>query len=447
MNIFIPAGAADILDKLEAAGYRAWLVGGCVRDALRGVSPADYDIATTAQPHRVADILKDYRLLPTGIKHGTLTALGDDGAYEVTTLRLDGPYTDHRRPDSVSFTDDIVADLSRRDFTIGAMAYHPKRGLVDPFGGQADLSDRLIRCVGDPASRFEEDALRILRAARFASVLNFSIEDATRAAMAEQAHLLRSIAAERVFAELLKALVGPGFGRVFGQCDFLLPVIIPETEAMIGFEQRSPYHAYNVYTHTLRAVDACPNDPTLRLAMLLHDIGKPGSFTMDAAGIGHFKGHANLSALMSEIILHRLRCESRMRREVIELVKYHGADIRAEERIVRRWLGRLGETQLRRLIAAKTADDAAKAPHIAQQRRDLRRAVLETLDKVLAEGQAFSLRHLAVNGRDMLALGLSGPEVGRALSRLLEAVIEGDLPNQPAPLLSAVRDWMTEQDT
>lgn len=439
MNIEVPNMAAEIINRLENAGFSAYLVGGCVRDSLRGAKPSDFDIATSAKPDEMYAALSGYTILPTGIKHGTVTVTAEDQSFEVTTFRVDGQYSDHRRPDSVTFSSDITKDLSRRDFTINAMAYHPKRGLVDPFNGSGDIKNRIIRCVGNPIERFNEDALRILRAARFSSRFDYDIEKDTLFAMKESACLLKNISSERVFSELCGAIIGKGFSRVFLTNPFLLTTVIPEIKDTVGFIQNSPYHSYDVYEHTIRAVDAGLCELTIRLALLFHDIGKPGRYTQDEKGIGHFKGHATASAEITDRILKRLKSSNALRREVCELIKYHSAILEPEEHIIRRWLNRIGKTQLRRLIEVMSADNSAKSPEVSEARREKPARITAILDRVLAEEQAYTIKNLALSGKDIMSLGLrEGPEVGRILSLLLDKVIDGELINSRESLIEEV---------
>ena len=286
----IPEGVRVLLERLEAAGYEAWCVGGCVRDALLGRTPEDWDVTTSALPEETMAVFGD-QALPTGLKHGTVTVKTGDGPVEVTTYRLDGAYRDHRRPESVAFTASLEEDLARRDFTVNAMALDLRRELRDPFGGRADLARGLLRCVGDPDRRFQEDALRILRGLRFAAALGLEIEPGTAAAVRRNREGLRDIAAERIQVEFFKLLPGKGAAAVLRGYPEVFGVFWPELLPMVGFGQRNRHHCYDVWEHTLHALDAVPGDVVLRCAMLLHDVGKPACFTLDEKGVGHFYGH------------------------------------------------------------------------------------------------------------------------------------------------------------
>lgn len=291
----IPQDALTILQRLNDAGEEAYVVGGCVRDALLGVTPKDWDICTSARPEEMQRIFSGMHVVETGLKHGTLTVVLHHTPYEVTTFRVDGAYTDHRHPDGVTFVTDVTMDLARRDFTVNAMAYHPVRGLVDAFGGREDLARRLIRCVGRPEARFEEDALRILRALRFASVYDFDIDPETASAIHALYPTMAQVAAERIRVELSKLLCGKGVGRILRDYSDVITFLLPELAPSVGFEQHTPYHRFDVWEHTVRAVEAVAPTEALRLTMLLHDSGKPACFTMDAQGVGHAYGHQKRS--------------------------------------------------------------------------------------------------------------------------------------------------------
>ena len=433
----IPSYAVSALDRLTDAGHEAWLVGGCVRDFLLGREPGDYDIATAALPEETEAAFAGEHIIETGLKHGTVTVVLEGHPLEITTFRVDGGYSDARHPDRVTFTRSLREDAARRDFTVNAMAYHPRRGLWDGFGGQEDLKNKIIRCVGDPETRFREDGLRILRALRFASVLDFAIEPETERTARETAPLLGRIAAERLSAELDKLLCGPGAGRILTACPDVLGVFLPELLPMVGFDQRNDHHCYDLLTHTAAAVDGVPPDLTLRLAMLLHDAGKPETFSLGEDGQGHFYGHAGRSAAMAEDILRRLRFPNRVRERVTTLVRYHDHPLEPDPKQIRRWLNRLGEADFFALLAVRRADTLALAP--ANHSR------VETLDEIdalarsiLAEAPCLTLRDLAVDGRDLMALGYAGPALGRALRSLLDRVLEGSLPNAREDLLAAL---------
>lgn len=434
----IPQGALFILDRLASTGHTGYVVGGCVRDALLGRSPNDWDVCTGAKPHEMQAAFADCRVIETGLKHGTLTVLHDGEPYEVTTFRVDGEYTDHRHPDEVIFVENVIDDLARRDFTINAMAWNPSTGLVDAFGGQEDLKRRLIRCVGEPEKRFTEDALRILRALRFASVYNFLIEEKTAQAIHALKHTLHGVAAERIRVELCKLLCGRGAADILRQYSDVIFEILPWLQPMEGFEQHKPgNHAYDVWEHTLHALDAVEQDEILRLTMLLHDSGKPEKFYIDETG-GHTSGHPKASKEIARKVLEALRVDNTTFDTVLTLVENHDIHLSEEKRIILRRLNQFGEEGLDRLISIHRADGIGKGtlhPEVPNAwARDMRKAVAQ----VLSERPCFTLRDLAVNGRDLMSAGVAkGPLLGQTLQRLLEQVMDGGLPNEKEALLEA----------
>ena len=435
----IPAPVRDILETLEAAGHRAWCVGGCVRDALLGRAPEDWDVTTAARPEETMALFGD-RAVPTGLRHGTVTVRTAAGGVEVTTLRRDGAYRDHRRPESVTFTDSLEEDLRRRDFTVNALAVDLRGTLQDPLGGRADLAAGILRCVGDPDRRFDEDALRILRGARFAAQLGFAIHPDTAAAIHRNRALLGDIAPERIWTELKKLVTGAHAAEVLRAYPDVIGVFWPEVLPMVGFDQRNRHHCHDVWEHTLHALAAVPPEADLRLTVLLHDIGKPNCFTVDEKGQGHFYGHPAESARLAGEMLRRLRADNATTETVVRLVTWHDKNIPRTRSGVARALGKLGERDLRRLLDVKWADNLAQAPEYRAVQGEIDKAEA-ILDQLLAEGACVSLRQLAVTGRDLLALGLSGPAVGRILRTLLDAVLDETLPNQRAALLAAARDY------
>ena len=435
----IPEAVREILARLEGAGYEAWCVGGAVRDLLLGREPGDWDVAASAPPEAVLALFAP-RALPTGLRHGTVTVKTSGGAgVEVTTYRRDGAYLDNRHPDHVEFTSSLAEDLSRRDFTVNAIALDRRGNLSDPFGGREDLSRRVLRAVGRAEDRFGEDALRILRCLRFASRLGFAIDPDTAGALRSRAHLLRRIAPERIQAELTGLLCGDNVLDVLLDYPDVLGVFLPEILPCVGFDQRSVYHCYNVWEHTARAAAAVRPEPVLRYTMLLHDLGKPDAFTLGEDGRGHFYGHWRRSAEKAADILDRLRFDSRSRRTILTLVERHDCQLLLSEKAVRRSLARYGEETLRLLLEVKRADNLAQA-EAYRDRQGLIVRWEELLDRVLAQDSCFSLRQLAVKGNDLTELGLSGPAVGRALHTLLELVIEEELPNDRGSLLKYAKE-------
>lgn len=432
----IPGPVKTILKLLETHGRAAHCVGGCVRDSLLGRTPEDWDVATSALPEETLAVFAG-RAFPTGLRHGTVTVREGSYSVEVTTFRTDGSYADSRHPDSVTFTRSLRDDLSRRDFTVNAMAVDLRGELTDPFGGQADLNAHVLRCVGDPEERFGEDALRILRCLRFSATLGFSIGAETARGLRDCRGLLRNIAAERVQAELTKLLCGEAAAEVLREFPEVMGTVLPEMLPMVGFEQHSRYHCYDVWEHTLHALAEAPPEPVLRWAVLLHDVGKPRCFTRDERG-GHFYGHPAVSAEIADAVLRRLKFDNATRDAVTTLVAWHDRDIPLTEKGVRRALMKLGEERMRQLTEVKRADNLGQAPEFRPRLREVERGS-EILDALLARDACFSLKQLAVNGRDLLALGLCGPEIGAALDRLLSAVVDGELPNEKSALLSAAR--------
>jgi len=429
----VPEYVKNILLALETAGYEAWCVGGCVRDSLMGHIPGDWDVTTSALPEETMAVFGDHAY-PTGLQHGTVTVRALHESVEVTTYRVDGAYHDHRRPDSVTFIRSLEEDLRRRDFTVNAMAMDLRGTLKDPFGGQADLRKGILRCVGQPDLRFAEDALRIMRGLRFAAVLGFEIERETAESIRRNKENLKDIAVERIQVELFKLLSGKTAVEVLRQFPDVIGVFWPEILPMVGFDQKNHHHCYDVWEHTLHAITEVPNDPVLRCSVLMHDIGKPACFTVDEQGTGHFYGHGAISCEMADSMLRRVKCSNELRNNIVTLVEWHDREIQRTEKAVRRALRRLGEQTLRQLIHVKRADNLAQAPEYRHRQAEINLAE-EILDRLIAEDACFSLKQLAVNGRDMMRLGLEGPEVGKMLNALLECVVNGEVPNKREVLL------------
>ena len=443
MEIHIPTGARKIIARLEQHGYEAYIVGGWVRDSLMGKSPSDWDICTSARAEEMMALFEDKRVIPTGIQHGTLTILAEDGAYEVTTFRIDGEYLDHRHPKSVAFTRELAEDLSRRDFTINAMAWHPERGLIDLFGGVEDLRDRLVRAVGDPVQRFNEDGLRMLRMVRFATVLDFDYDPATYDAVRKQGHLLQYISKERIQVELNKILLAahPARGLEDLYTLGMYPYIIPMMCHTVGFAQRGGHHFLDVFEHSLLAVGVIAPELVLRLTMLLHDIGKP--FVWDSSeslSYDRFDDHAAVSAKLAGKILRDLKYDNATRKDVVELIAHHNDILLPDPVNVRRALARLGEVQTRRLVQVKVADLIAH--DLAGEREKiltLFAEISDVIDEVVARGDCTSVKALAIGGQDMMALGLSGRAIGQMLNAALELVLEKPEMNTRETLLNWVR--------
>ena len=437
--MLIPEHITKAVDLLNHEGYEAYLVGGCVRDALLGVSPKDYDITTSALPEQTKEVFREYHVIETGIKHGTVTVVIDHSPIEITTYRVDQKYLDHRHPESVVFTSSLKEDLARRDFTINAMAYHPQTGIIDLYGGKEDLKTCTIRCVGDPETRFNEDALRILRALRFASRYDSPIDESTEKAMRKCSMLLREISAERIASELNEILCGKGIRRILIEETDILGIPIPELLPMKGFDQNNPHHIYDVLTHTAVAVESIPPEKVLRLSALFHDIGKPLSYSVDENGVGHFYGHAKKSETIAARILKRLKYDNETTDSVLTLVKYHDLHLEENEKSIKRLLRKIGPAMFDKLILLYRADNLAQAPAYRYRQEGFDR-LSALAEKVLSEEQCFTLKDLAVNGSDLIRMGYKpGPKIGVILDKLLTKVIDGKLNNEKDELVEFIK--------
>ena len=429
------AGHIKALQRMEKAGYEAYLVGGCVRDQLMGRPVHDHDITTSAMPEQVMAVFSDCTVVPTGIKHGTVTVLFEGEPLEITTFRVDGSYSDSRRPDEVSFTTDIRDDLSRRDFTMNAIAMSADGRIIDPFGGREDIEKGVIRCVGEPGKRFAEDALRILRAVRFASQLGFGIDDGTSAAVRGMKGRLSLISEERIRDEIDKLICGRDCIRVMLEYSDVITEVIPELAPCVGFDQHSPYHKYDVWEHTVRAVGAAPQDDLLlRRTMLFHDVAKPACARFDENGRGHFKRHAPVGADMAGGIMKRLRYDNKSIAGICTLIRHH-ADKFFTKAGVRRMISEIGADQLFRLLEVMKLDNLAKNEFVLKENL-MFDELAQTARDLLAAGECCTLGELAVNGSDLKEAGFSGAEVGAMLHELLEQVIDEKLPNSREELLA-----------
>lgn len=435
----LPSQVHTALDRLTAAGWEAYVVGGAVRDALRGCAAGDWDITTNAEPAQVERVFAGERLIETGLRHGTVTVLLDGLPLEITTYRVDGDYTDHRRPDAVRFTRSLREDLLRRDFTMNALAYNPRTGLVDVCGGAEDIARGVVRCVGEPDCRFQEDGLRILRALRFASVLGFQIAPETAAAIHRNRALLQYLAAERVRSELTKLLCGQNVGAVLREFSDVLAVPIPELTPMFGFPQHNPHHDKDVWDHTIAVIESITPEPVLRWAALLHDIGKPSCFSLAEDGIGHFFGHSDQSTSMAESILSRLRFDNASKEQIVRLVRYHDMPITADRKPIKRLLSKHGEDATRQLIELHKADTLGQSA-ICRHRIAIFEEVSQMINEILQEESCFTLKDLAVNGHDMMTLGFQGPTIGRVLQECLDAVLDEQIPNEHEALMAFAKD-------
>ncbi len=436
----IPAYVRTCLARLIDGGYEAHLVGGAVRDVLLGARPWDFDVATNAWPEEVATLFSGFSLLPTGLAHGTQTLLIEGHHIEITTYRIDGTYSDSRRPDTVFFSRNLREDVLRRDFTINALAIDADGVVVDYVGGYDDVKKKLIRAVGQPELRFKEDALRILRALRFASTLGFSIEEETSAHLFLDQKLLDKVSPERISQEFSRLLLGDEVGAILRQYWAVIAEFIPEILPMVGFEQHSPYHSYDVWEHTVRVVSAVPKRLSLRLAALFHDLGKPLAYTRDDEGVGHFFGHQRISLRLTQAVLPRLKLKKQLVEQVEKLVLWHDIPLLPTRKIVLRRLKDFGVDFLGDLVLLKRADTLAQSEKAQPRLKELEE-FSTLLEQILKEEPCFQIKDLAIDGRDLLSLGIApGPQIGQLLQQLLMAVVEEEVENQPEALVAWVKE-------
>lgn len=442
MNINLPKNVELIISTLEDIGFEAYVVGGCVRDSLLNIEPKDWDICTNALPNEVLECFKSFRVIETGLQHGTVTVMIDNVGYEITSYRIDGEYKDNRHPENVIFTSSLESDLARRDFTMNAMAYNYKKGLIDYFNGQGNLILGFIQCVGHPDERFEEDALRILRALRFASVYNFRISDAVNLSILYKKNLLKNISEERKQSELCKLICGNGAKRILEQYAEVFNIIIPEINPMVGFSQCNPYHIYDVWEHTIVAIDHSEKDLIVRLALLFHDMGKPECFTQDENG-GHFYKHSVVSERICRNRLTALKFDNNTINQVCELVLYHDFDVKINNKGIKKWLNKIGENSFRKLLDVKYADIMAhseKSKYMLEYLPDIR----IQLDKIIKDNQCFKLKDLMINGKDLKQLGiLQGKGIGYILNNILLKVINDEIENNKDILIKYIKErWI-----
>lgn len=438
IRIELPEGARLVIDRLVSCGYKAYAVGGAVRDALLGKPFGDVDVATSATPKEVAEAFGDETVVPTGIKHGTVTVICGGEPYEVTTFRTDGGYSDGRHPDEVKFVGSVEDDLARRDFTVNALAYGEEEGIIDLYGGIDDLKRGVIRAVGDPVKRLGEDALRIARAVRFSSVLGFRIDDATIAAANAMRGELAKVSPERIFSELVKTLCGAYAADALLNYPEIIFAMVPELRPTYRFEQHSKWHKYDVYEHIARSVGNIDPDPVLRFSMLMHDVGKPSCFFM-RDGEGHFYGHPKVSAEIAAKVLYRLKAPNAFRDDVLFYVARHDERFPLDEVTLKRKLRDFGEERTRGLFKVKAADNAAQGTALASAEIGKVRAAEKLVGEIVSRGDCYDLSRLAVNGDDLAAIGYSGRATGEALSALLDAVISGALPNERGALIKSAK--------
>ena len=435
-QIQLPEKVKYIISQLEQAGFEAYAVGGCVRDCLLGRNPNDWDVTTSAKPLEVKAVFG--HTIDTGIQHGTVTVMLEREGFEVTTYRIDGEYEDSRHPREVIFTANLIEDLKRRDFTINAFAYNDKSGIVDAFHGMKDLSDGVIRCVGEASERFDEDALRILRAVRFSAQLGFMVAEETKAAIKILAPNLRHISAERIQTELIKLMVSahPDYLRTAYETG-ITGQILPEFDVCMKTEQNNPHHCYSVGEHILHTLSYVEANKALRLAMLLHDIGKPSTLTVDEEGITHNHGHADAGEKMAAAILKRLKFDNDTIDKVRRLVRYHDLKIENNAKSVRRAVNYIGEDIFPLLFSVKYADIMAQSAYLREEKLSELEKLKSVYDRVIAEKDCLSLKDLAVTGSDLIAVGMKpGREIGLTLHKLLEVVLEEPEHNHKDYLLS-----------
>ena len=428
---------------LKNCGFEAFLIGGSVRDYIMGLPIGDIDITTNATPNETKEVFKDFRVIETGIKHGTVTVLIDNEPIEITTYRSEGTYSDNRHPDSVTFSKKLSDDVIRRDFTMNGIAFDFDEGFVDLVGGIKDIENRTIRCIGDAETRFREDALRILRALRFSAVLGFQIDEETKKAIHKCKALLKNISVERIQVEFSKLVCGKNAYSVLQDFSDVVCVFIPEFEKCIGFEQINRHHIYDVYTHSLKALEQCENKLCIRLALLLHDIGKPIVAHFDEKGEQHYYGHPKVSAEITENIMTRLRFDNDTKNKVVTLVRMHDSPIMLDEidtpskKRLKRILSQIGKDLTYDLIEIKRCDNSAQNPQYYRG-DDFYKATYTMLSEILNTQECFAIKDLKINGNDLIAIGFKGKDIGKALQKCLDGVIDGKVENDKIELLKYI---------
>ena len=435
LTLKLPNNVDKILNMLNNAGYEAFAVGGCVRDAMLGIEPNDWDITTSAQPAEIKEVFSSYRTIDIGEAHGTIGVLIDDVVYEITTYRIDGDYADKRHPDSVSFAKTIEEDLSRRDFTVNAMAYNNEKGVVDPFNGQADLKYKALRCVGDPDTRFNEDALRILRGLRFASVYNFGIESKTAASIIRNRLLLNDISEERIASEFNKLLCGDNVKYILSRYKDVFSVFFPEIVSTFDFAQNTPHHNKTVWRHITASVSFIEPDELLRLVMFLHDVGKPLALRTDSKGIDHFKGHNHFGAVLAKNALERLKYPRKTIDDVCVLIEYHDVRFNEDKRKIKHVLNIIGKENFERLLKIQLADIKAQSMYKRESKLRDHELAKQAFREITDNNECYSLQSLAINGSDLIHLGITdGKSIGFILDNLLDEVINETLENDNVTL-------------
>lgn len=433
--MIIPEYAKTVAEKLNKHGYEAYFVGGCVRDHIMGITPHDFDITTNAFPEEIKKVFSDYRTILTGEKHGTVCVVSEGENIEVTTYRVDGEYADSRHPENVVFTRNVEEDLARRDFTMNAICYDGD--YVDPFGGIEDIKNKIIRTVGEADKRFCEDALRIMRALRFASILGFEIEDKTKKSIHENAQLLKNISPQRIYVEFSKLLMGKNVENILLEYSDVIGVFAPCILPCVGFDQKSRYHIYDVYTHMVKAVGFSNFDPVIRLATFFHDVGKPQCFTIDEKG-GHFKGHPEKSAELAKEVFEYLKIDNYTKNTALGLIEHHQREILPEKKYVKRVLSKFSCEFFDMLMEVQKADTLAHSEIAMVNLKDVEK-LIELKDEILRDNDCISLKTLAVDGNDLIKLGMNGKKIGETLNMLLEKVVDGEVENKREKLLETIK--------
>ncbi len=433
-NTFKPASKIAI-EILKSNGFEAFLIGGSVRDFIMGLPIGDIDITTNATPTQVKEVFKDFRVIETGIKHGTVTVLIDKEPLEITTYRSEGTYSDNRHPDSVEFSESLSDDVIRRDFTMNAIAFDFTDGFCDIVQGINDIENKTIRCIGDAETRFREDALRILRALRFSSVLDFTIEEKTKKAIHKCKDLLKNISAERIQVEFTKLICGKNAYNVLEEFSDVIAVFIPEIKNCVGFEQKNKHHCYDVYTHILKSVEKSKSDPVIRLSLFFHDIGKPVVSHFDEKGEQHYYGHPKKSAEITEKILTRLRFDNDTKNKVVTLVLFHDSpimvndDIKPDRKRLKKIMSQIGKDLIIDLIHIKYCDNSAQNPKYFRG-EEFYKITYDMINEILNEQECFSIKDLKINGNDLISMGFKGKEIGKILNTILDLVINEKIKNE-----------------
>lgn len=432
----------NLIGIIENNGFEAYAVGGCVRDSLMGISGGDIDITTSAKPNELENILanNNIKFVETGLKHGTITAVIDSIPYEITTFRTDGTYLDNRHPDKVEFVTNLNDDLARRDFTINAMAYNDTKGLVDIYGGRQDIDNKLIRCVGDANRRFNEDALRIMRAIRFSSVLGFDIEEQTKKAIFDNKELLKNISVERIFKEMSKLLMGDNVFNVLCEYKEVIGVAVPELSQIFDVPQNSKWHCYDVWTHTAKAVELAKKDVYIRWITLFHDTGKGDTHTTDKNGIDHFKNHQSYSATHFENAGKHLKMPLDLFERGVSAIAVHDKILNVDRNEIRWYLATIGETHFRDMIDLMRADKMAHNYELVKVELNNLDIIEEIMNDIIKNGEVITLKELAINGNDLLELGFYGPKIGATLNYLLTHVNLYNVENEKSALLKFINE-------